>query len=127
MSTLIQNPNHIGCHTLGHSERHYRGTQSIEKELLDICAIDIIKGEHYGYDGYVASGGTEANIQAIWVYRNYFMNTCAKSKDEIALLCSKDSHYFMDKVVPRPGKGACRSCKRSRPRILRRSILNGTE
>jgi hypothetical protein len=23
MSTLIQNHNHIGCHTLGHSERHY--------------------------------------------------------------------------------------------------------
>ena len=99
MSTLIQNPNHIGCHTLGHSERHYRGTQSIEKELLDICAIDILKGEHNGYDGYVASGGTEANIQAIWVYRNYFMNTYAKSKDEIALLCSKDSHYSMDKAA----------------------------
>ena len=66
---------------------------------MKICAIDILKGEHNGYDGYVASGGTEANIQAIWIYRNYFMNTYAKSKDEIALLCSKDSHYSMDKAA----------------------------
>ena len=25
------------------------------------------------FDGYVASGGTEANMQAIWVYRNFFV------------------------------------------------------
>ena len=58
MSTLIQNPNHIGCHTLGNSERYYSGTQKIEQELLDICAVDILKGESGKYDGYVASGGT---------------------------------------------------------------------
>ena len=72
ISTLIQNPNHIGCHTLGKSESFFSGTQEIEKELIEICATDILHGEPYMQDGYVASGGTEANLQAIWIYRNYF-------------------------------------------------------
>ncbi len=32
-----------------------------------------MKGDSGEQDGYVASGGTEANIQAIWIYRNYFI------------------------------------------------------
>ena len=34
ISTLIQNPNHIGCHTLGQSESFFKGTQKIEKAIL---------------------------------------------------------------------------------------------
>ena len=97
ISTLVQNPNHIGCHTLGKSEPFFQGTQAIEKELIEICAVDILKGKAYEQDGYVASGGTEANIQALWVYRNYFKNEFQAKQDEICILCSKDSHYSMDK------------------------------
>ena len=28
ISTLVQNPNHIGCHTLGNSEPFFSGTQA---------------------------------------------------------------------------------------------------
>ncbi len=98
LSTLITNPNHIGCHTLGSSERFFSGTQRIEKELLDVCAIDILGAKPESFDGYVASGGTEANIQAIWIYRNYFQKEYGASLDEIAILCSADSHYSMDKA-----------------------------
>jgi hypothetical protein len=35
LSKLIQNPNHIGCHTLGQSESFFSGTQSIERELIN--------------------------------------------------------------------------------------------
>ena len=35
MSTLVQNPNHIGCHTLGSSESFFKGTHEIEKDLID--------------------------------------------------------------------------------------------
>ena len=73
ISTLVQNPNHIGCHTKGRSENFFKGTQAIERELLEICAVDILKSQPEATDGYVASGGTEANMQAIWVYRNYFL------------------------------------------------------
>jgi len=99
MSTLIQNPNHIGCHTLGNSERYYSGTQKIEQELLEICAVDILKGESGKYDGYVASGGIEANLQAIWTYRNYYQNVKGAKREDIAILCSSDSHYSMDKAA----------------------------
>lgn len=98
LSTLIQNPNHIGCHTLGNSESYFQGTQALERELIDICAVDILKGSDGDQDGYVASGGTEANIQAIWIYRNYFMNEHGADPDQIAILCSEDSHYSMDKA-----------------------------
>lgn len=98
LSTLIKNPNHIGCHTLGKSESFFAGTQAIEKELIEICAVDILKGEPYQQDGYVASGGTEANLQAIWVYRNYFQNHYDAKLDEICILCSEDCHYSMDKA-----------------------------
>lgn len=95
---LTQNPNHIGCHTLGKSEPFFAGTQAIERELIDICAVDILKGNPGEQDGYVAAGGTEANIQAIWVYRNYFMREHGAKREEIAILCSQDSHYSMDKA-----------------------------
>lgn len=97
ISTLLQNPNHIGCHTLGESESFFAGTQEIEKELIELCASDILKSDKNTTDGYVASGGTEANMQAIWIYRNYFMQEHKANAKEITILCSDDSHYSMDK------------------------------
>ena len=99
MYALVKNPNHIGCHTLGNSESFFEGTHAIEKDLIEICAVDILKGIPHEQDGYVASGGTEANIQAIWIYRNYYMQQMNASRDEIAIVCSKDSHYSMDKAA----------------------------
>lgn len=98
MSSLVKNPNHIGCHTLGSSEGYFAGTHTIEKELIELCAVDILKGSPLEYDGYVASGGTEANIQAIWIYRNYFMQFHHVSLDNICIICSEDSHYSADKA-----------------------------
>lgn len=99
LSTLTQNPNHIGCHTVGKSEPFFQGTHDIERELINICAVDILKGEPDAQDGYVASGGTEANIQAIWVYRNYFTNESSARREDICIICSEDSHYSMDKAA----------------------------
>ncbi len=99
LSTLLRNPNHIGCHTMGDSEPFFAGTQLIEKELIDLCAEDILKGKPGEQDGYVAAGGTEANIQAIWVFRNYFMSELNVNANEVALLFSADSHYSMFKAA----------------------------
>lgn len=99
ISTLVQNPNHIGCHTFGESESFFKGTQEIERELIELCSVDILKSETNECDGYVASGGTEANIQAIWIYRNYFKKELGLSNSEIVILCSSDSHYSMDKAA----------------------------
>ncbi len=97
LSTLLQNPNHIGCHTLGSSESFFAGTQAIEREVISICAEDILKGTIDQFDGYIASGGTEANMQAIWMYRNYFQSKFKAKYSEIAVICSTDSHYSMAK------------------------------
>lgn len=97
LSTMIANPNHIGVHTLGESEPVFKGTQQIEKELIELCATQIFKAKENSTDGYVASGGTEANIEAFWVLRNYFMQECGAKHEEIAILYSADSHYSMPK------------------------------
>ena len=99
LSTLVQNPNHIGCHTLGESTSFFKGTQDVEKELIYLCAEDILHGEKDDHDGYVASGGTEANIEAIWVYRNYFMQFHGAKIEDICILCSEDTHYSVFKAA----------------------------
>jgi len=97
MTTMVANPNHIGCHTLGESEDFFKGTQKIEQELIKIFAEYILKGTSNGQDGYVASGGTEANIQALWMYRNYFKEEFGALSNEIAIICSADTHYAVYK------------------------------
>ncbi len=98
LSTMLHNPNHIGCHTIGKSESFFAGTHQLEKELIEICAVDICKGKKGEHDGYVASGGTEANMQAIWIYRNFFQQTQQAKREEIVIITSADNHYSMDKA-----------------------------
>ncbi|MBA4153539.1 aminotransferase class I/II-fold pyridoxal phosphate-dependent enzyme [Flavobacterium sp.] len=97
LMTYVANPNHIGCHTTGTSETAFKGTQEIERETLDILAIDIFGSAKKEYDGYIASGGTEANIQALWLYRNYFMKSFGANPSEIAIIASEDTHYSIAK------------------------------
>lgn len=97
LSALIANPNHIGCHTLVAPSLPFSGTQKLEAELIKLCAEQIFGGEKDAQDGYVASGGTEANIQAMWIYRNYFKAVHKAKSEEIALVHSADSHYSMPK------------------------------
>ncbi|MCA6078508.1 pyridoxal phosphate-dependent decarboxylase family protein [Fulvivirga sedimenti] len=96
LATLVHNPNHIGCHTLDRSESAFHGTQKIEREVIELCAQDILRGGDT--DGYVAAGGTEANMQAIWIYRNYFLDQYKASLSEITILSSADTHYSVDKA-----------------------------
>ena len=99
LRTYVQNPNHIGCHTLGESEPFFNGTQKLEKEVIELLSVDILRAEQNTCDGYIATGGTEANIQAAWIYRNYFMETFNARIDEIALLSSADTHYSVTKAA----------------------------
>ncbi|MDP5141023.1 MAG: aspartate aminotransferase family protein, partial [Spirosomaceae bacterium] len=85
LRTLVNNPNHIGCHTLTEAEPTFAGTHHIERELLNIIACDIFKADENAFDGYVASGGTEANLQAIWFYREYFKRTKKIPSDKFAV------------------------------------------
>jgi hypothetical protein len=97
LMTFVANPNHIGCHTIGKSESAFEGTHEIEREALDILAIAVFGSKKNNYNGYIATGGTEANIQAMWMYRNYFMNTFGAVASEIVLVASEDTHYSIAK------------------------------
>ncbi len=97
LTTMVSNPNHIGCHTLAASEPFFAGTHELEREVIRICAESIMNAEPESCDGYVASGGTEANIQAMWIYRNYFIREFGARHEEIMILCSEHSHYSMAK------------------------------
>jgi glutamate/tyrosine decarboxylase-like PLP-dependent enzyme len=100
LSTLIANPNHIGVHTFGDEhEDFFAGTQELEKDLIKICAEEIFSAEPNSYDGYVASGGTEANIEALWIYRNYYKKEFNATMDEIAVVYSADTHYSIPKGI----------------------------
>ncbi|MEN8123815.1 MAG: pyridoxal-dependent decarboxylase [Bacteroidota bacterium] len=97
LKTYVANPNHIGCHTFGTSEVAFKGTQEIEREVLKVLAVDVFKSKEDEFDGYIAPGGTEANIQAMWVFRNYFINKHNAKNNEIAILASEDTHYSIPK------------------------------
>ncbi|MDD3004049.1 pyridoxal-dependent decarboxylase [Flavobacterium sp.] len=98
LKTYVANPNNIGCHTFGSSEKAFAGTQEIEREVLGVVAVDIFKAKPNDYDGYISPGGTEANIQAFWVYRNHYINKFNAKLDEIVLVASEDTHYSVAKA-----------------------------
>lgn len=97
LSVLMNNPNHIGCHTFSEGEMYFSGTQRLEKDLLKICAEEILGAPENSCDGYVAPGGTEANIQAQWMYRNFFIQNKKAKASEIAVVFSEDAHYSVYK------------------------------
>jgi tyrosine decarboxylase/aspartate 1-decarboxylase len=100
LSTLIANPNHIGVHTLGDEhEDFFTGTHEIEKDLIKICAEEIFGADPFSYDGYVASGGTEANIEALWIYRNFYLQEYKAEMSGIAVVYSVDTHYSIPKAL----------------------------
>ena len=97
LKSFIANPNNIGCHTLGKSEEAFKGSQQLEREIIQVLAIDIFKAKENEYDGYIATGGTEANIQALWVYRNLYKKQYNATLDEMVILSSEDTHYSVHK------------------------------
>jgi len=97
LKSFIANPNNIGCHTLGKSEEAFKGSQELEKEVIRVLAVDIFKAEENEYDGYIATGGTEANMQALWIYRNLYKKEFNATLDEMVILSSEDTHYSVHK------------------------------
>lgn len=99
LQTFVANPNHIGCHTLGESESAFSGTHKLEKEVLNVLAVDVFKAQPESFDGYISPGGTEANIQAIWMYRNFFRYKREAKPEEIVIIASEDTHYSIPKAA----------------------------
>ena len=99
LTTMVENPNHIGCHSLEKSESYFAGTHALENEAIRICAEEIMGALPNTCDGYIASGGTEANLQAIWVYRNYFIQEFGAQHKEIVIIGNEHTHYSTVKAA----------------------------
>lgn len=99
LRTVVENPNHIGCHTLGDSEPAFAGTHALEREALQLCAEQVLRAGPGEVDGYVASGGTESNVQAMWAYRNRWRDEDGVLPHQVGILCSVDTHYSLHKAA----------------------------
>jgi tyrosine decarboxylase/aspartate 1-decarboxylase len=55
-----------------------------------MIAVDIFKAEPESFDGHITPGGTEANIQALWMYRNYFISEFGAHPHEIVIVASEE-------------------------------------
>ncbi|QES87559.1 pyridoxal phosphate-dependent decarboxylase family protein [Rhizosphaericola mali] len=98
LRTYVANPNHIGCHTMGNSELFFAGTQKLEAEVIELLSVDVLHAEENSCDGFIAAGGTEANLQACWIYRNYYAKEFGAKNVEIVIISSEDTHYSIPKA-----------------------------
>lgn len=99
---LDYHSNNIGMHTNkenGGSELGFSGSQEIERQVIEMAA-DLMGASPEEVDGYISSGGTEANIVGCWIGRDN-----AKGKPT-ALLCSFLTHYSVLKACNILGIGA---------------------
>ncbi len=92
---LERHANNIGMHTnkaTGNCELGFGGTQSAESEVIAMVA-DIMDADCHEIDGYITSGGTEANIVGCWMGRN------VNSQKPSAIICSYLTHYSIVKAA----------------------------
>lgn len=91
---LDRHPNNIGMHTnkdMCDCEIGFSGTQTAEREVIAMAA-DLMNADPQEVDGYIASGGTEANLVGCWMGRDaYRQKPCA-------IICSYLTHYSVIKA-----------------------------
>lgn len=93
---LLMHANNIGMHTStgpdAESEVGFNGTQEAERQVIAMCA-DLMGASLQTVDGYIASGGTEANIVGCWMGRN------AVAGGTCAIVYSHAAHYTIPKAA----------------------------
>ena len=92
---LDRHANNIGMHTnktTGNCEIGFGGTQSAENEVIAMMA-DLMDADPHEVDGYITSGGTEANMVGCWMGRN------SDLQKPNAIICSYLTHYSIAKAA----------------------------
>lgn len=73
----------------------------LEREAIAMM-VDLMGGEPGKFSGYIASGGTEANIYALWVARNRLLHECGLTERDlsrIVVVTPLSSHYSIQKAA----------------------------
>jgi len=101
---LRHHSNNIGMHTNKEggreSEAGFPGTQEAECQVIAMAA-DLMNGVADQIDGYISSGGTEANIVGCWIGRNCYQGTGTGT----AIIGSFLTHYSITKAADILGIG----------------------
>ncbi|TRZ52264.1 aspartate aminotransferase family protein [bacterium] len=99
---LSAHPNNIGCHTrrVG-AESGFAGTHALEREYLYQLATLFGAHDPEGeldtankINGFMCSGGTEANFAGLWIARNKLLG---REAGRVAILTSWLTHYSIRK------------------------------
>jgi len=91
---LDRHPNNIGMHTnkdMCDCEIGFSGTQDAERDVIAMIS-DLMDADTHEVDGYIASGGTEANLIGCWMGRD------AHRQQSCAIVCSYLTHYSVVKA-----------------------------
>lgn len=93
---LTYNPNNLGNWSiLNHANNELFGTRIFEREVISKM-IDLYHGDKKTLEGYITSGGTEANIFSAWLGRNHLK---AKRLKKICLIKTSLTHYSIEKAA----------------------------
>jgi tyrosine decarboxylase/aspartate 1-decarboxylase len=85
--------NGIGFHTTGDvQEGGFDSIQGMERRAIWMIA-SMLGGVPQSVDGYFCGGGTEANLQALYIGRQYLRRFDDPHKKGIAVLCTPLTHY----------------------------------
>lgn len=92
--------------------------QKIERQALWMVASVLGISDPSKVEGYFCGGGTEANIEGIWIGREFLRHCPDPYEKDIAVLTSPLRHYSIDKAVRLTGIGEaqkfpCQYCGRN--------------
>jgi glutamate/tyrosine decarboxylase-like PLP-dependent enzyme len=97
-----RNPNNIGWHAPGDAGGPFAVTQQLEQDVVAMLA-SLFGGTLPEVGGVLTAGGTESNLDALWLGRNVLRAAGAGS---IAVLASRSAHHSVPAGCDIVGLGA---------------------
>ncbi len=89
-----QNPANLG--SWSDSKQKLTGTKKLEQEVIQ-KQLQLYGATTQEFDGYVTSGGTEGNLMALWLGRNWLRSISPKA--DVCLLKTSLTHYSVTKAA----------------------------
>jgi tyrosine decarboxylase/aspartate 1-decarboxylase len=99
-----RNPNNIGWHLPGEARGPFAASRALESEVIAMLA-DLVGGTDAGVTGYLAGGGTESNLMALWLARNLLTN---REPKPVRVLAARSAHHSVPAACDIVGVGAGR-------------------
>ncbi|MCL4338899.1 pyridoxal-dependent decarboxylase [Patescibacteria group bacterium] len=93
---LPYNPNNLGNWSIKNLEPNHE-TAKVERDLI-LQMIDLYHGNKNELEGYVTTGGTEANIFSAWLGIKYIEKRGIE-RDKICLIKTSLTHYSIEKAA----------------------------